>query len=340
VFPAWDILRKQFRHRYAIQVFDDGRMLSRNLVQVAEIWAPDASGLRLTLRGGSYGDLHEFRAATEGMTFLRGVGLPGRAWEEGRPVVLNHFRGGSGFVRVEAAAKAGLVAGVGFPIFHGRKCVAVCVLLFGGKESKTGVVEVWSPNGSSGQLSLVSGYHGHHDSFRRASALMKIPVGAGLPGLVYERGVPVLTDDLQDAGVFIRSAAAESASLTFGLGIPMFSADGVLSSVLVMLAGLRAPMARIVEIWVPDATGTSLVLDSAAYHHAEPPPENSRPTSYRRGEGLPGSIWHYQMPMVFDTSPPRAPDLTGTLGHRGLEMGIGLPILRGGELVAVVLLLS
>jgi GAF domain len=304
---------------------------SRDLLQVAEIWVPDESGHRLILQSGCYGQAKEFRSVSEAMEFRKGVGLPGRVWEAGRPIVLNHFRG-SGFLRADAAARAGLVAGLGFPVYRGGSCVAVCLLLFGGSEPQSSVFEVWAPEAASGELALVSGYHGQLDAFRRLSALMKIPPGVGLPGRVWEGRAPILLDRLDDSGAFFRAAAAETYGLSMGLGLPVFS-EGTLSSILLMLAGRGSPLARAIEVWVPNPSGDALVLKSSVYQTSTAPVPDR---SYRKGEGLAGAVWASLMPKVVDTNAYPSSESA----RDGIERGIGIPVVDGQRFTAAVLLLN
>jgi len=314
-------------------------VFSQSLLQVAEIWTPDPSGHSLTLQSGCYGESQDFRSVSAGMEFRKGVGLPGRVWESEQPIVLNHFRGGSGFMRSEAAARAGLVAGLGFPVFRGEKCAAVCLLLFGGPQPQAGVLEVWAPE-VSGALALVSGYHGQLDTFRRVSALMKIPSGIGLPGRVLEARAPMLLESLSDSTAFIRAAAAETYGLHSGLGLPIFS-DGVLTSIVVMLAGRSSPLARSVEVWVPNSNADELVLAASAYEtQALEAAAKAGPASFRKGQGLPGALWESGMPVVVDSRAEGADQLSATLATGDLEMGIGIPIFDGEMFRGAVLLLN
>jgi len=59
---------------------------AKTFIQASEVWVPD--GDKLVLGKGNYGDLAEFAAVSGAESFARGEGLPGKAWAEGRPVVL------------------------------------------------------------------------------------------------------------------------------------------------------------------------------------------------------------------------------------------------------------
>ena len=84
----------------------------KTLIQAAEVWVPDADGHLLEFGSGLYGGLVEFGAISRQMCFGRGEGLPGRAWDEGRPVLLKDLQGGY-FQRAAAARRAGLACAAG-----------------------------------------------------------------------------------------------------------------------------------------------------------------------------------------------------------------------------------
>ena len=314
-------------------------MALQSFVRVAEIWTPDAKAKCLRLQSGSYGPLSEFRAASETMTFAPGAGLPGRVWETRQPVVLNHFRDGSGFLRREAAARAGLSAGMGFPVHRGSELVGVCVLLCGHPNDVGGALEVWEPERDGTQLGLASGYYGDFDGFRRLSALVKFPMGVGLPGMTWRTRLPLVLDDLTDSGSFIRAAAAATYGLTTGLGVPLFFGSE-LTHVLVLLSARGTPIARVFEVWVPDTENQRLVLKTSAYLGADAMREAVVGLSYRRGQGLPGRVWETLTPWVLGDLKPTELVRADAARRSELSMGVGIPIIEHGRLSAVVMLLN
>ncbi len=60
-------------------------------VRVTEIWVPDGDVLKHA--GGNYAGKDGFACASAATSFAKGEGLPGKAWAEGRPVVLKGFDG-------------------------------------------------------------------------------------------------------------------------------------------------------------------------------------------------------------------------------------------------------
>ncbi|HET9960430.1 MAG TPA: GAF domain-containing protein [Polyangiaceae bacterium] len=93
--------------------------------------------------------------------------------------------------------------------------------------------ELWLPN-ARGQLSLDHSYYGPGLSeFATASQGLNFEPGEGLPGRVYESGLPLVFVGVH-ARPFVRAEAAEGAGLEYGIGIPFFEGAKV-SAVLTWL---------------------------------------------------------------------------------------------------------
>ena len=69
--------------------------------------------------------LEPFRRATESLSFLPGIGMPGKAWELARPVWVRDVRSDPGFERGLFAQDAGLAAGIAVPVLARDEVVAV-----------------------------------------------------------------------------------------------------------------------------------------------------------------------------------------------------------------------
>jgi PAS domain S-box-containing protein len=67
----------------------------------------------------------DFEAVSRHRSFARGVGLPGRVWEEGRPVWLRDVGEEENFPRAPVAAREGLRAAFGVPVWLGREVQGV-----------------------------------------------------------------------------------------------------------------------------------------------------------------------------------------------------------------------
>ncbi len=220
----------------------------RTFIEVTEVWVPDQEGERLTLAEGIYGSLHSFATASAEESFVKGEGLPGKAWAEARPVILKGFRG-SYFKRTEAAEAVGLTTAVAIPVFAGERLKAVLVFLCADDEQRTGAIEVWrAGEGPAAVLHLDDGYFGAAKHFAWVSQHTQFPRGQGLPGGVWAAGAPMLLRDLGGAYRFIRSESAGQAGLTTGLGLPI-PVPGEEVYVLTLLSARGTPIARRFELW-------------------------------------------------------------------------------------------
>lgn len=70
-------------------------------------------------------DATEFERACVTTTFVKGLGLPGRIWESGKPVWIPNLRKDRNFPRAAFAERSGLRAGFGFPILLGNEVLGV-----------------------------------------------------------------------------------------------------------------------------------------------------------------------------------------------------------------------
>lgn len=92
------------------------------------IWTLDSSQqvLRcLNVWHSPHLNLDAFRQASQGITFARGVGLPGRVWKSGKPSWITDVVSDPNFPRAAAAAQEGLHSGFAFPMKSGTEIVGV-----------------------------------------------------------------------------------------------------------------------------------------------------------------------------------------------------------------------
>ena len=95
------------------------------------------------------------------------------------------------------------------------------------------------------------------------------------------------------------------------------------------------------EMWVPDATGTRLELSPGWWATSSTQQtflrEVSSGLTLAPGEGLPGTVWRLKRPVWVDIA---AGDLggprRGAARAAGFAVGVGLPVLAGEEVVAVL----
>lgn len=299
----------------------------KTFVQASEVWVPN--GDRLVFATGDYGDLADFAAVSGKESFARGEGLPGKAWAEGRPVVLKGFEG-SYFKRTEAAKAAGLTSAVAVPVFDGALLKAVLVVLCGDDENRTGAIEVWRQDDTV--LKLDDGYYGAAKHFEWVSKHTQFPSGQGLPGGVWAAATPLLLRDLGTGYRFIRSEAAGQAGLTTGLGLPV-PVPGDAAYVLTLLSARGTPLARRFEIWdarsaVVGSKNEAVLVDGICAREGRLwVDETEEPRRVAAWNGVVGRVLGSGIPIVEGRQPGIA---------AGYDTMVALPIHRDGEISHIV----
>jgi hypothetical protein len=229
----------------------------RTFIRIAEVWTPSADGTVLELAGGLFDAAPAFGAISRQMCFGRAEGLPGHAWDEGRPILLRRLDG-SMFRRATAAQAAGLGCALAVPIFRGDALTSVVVLLCG-SDDEVGAIELWhnDPRVES-DLRLADGYFGAGTpELEDLSRDGFLPRGSGLPGEAWQRESAVFVDNIGTARNFLRAQTAASAGIVRALALPCSTRDRQ-TWVLSLLSSHSTPIARRVESWLPAADGTGL----------------------------------------------------------------------------------
>ena len=229
-------------------------------IKAAEVWLPSEDGQLLEFGSGTFGSARRFASISKSMCFGRGEGLPGRAWDEGRPVLLNDLA--DPYFRRTAAAQAdGLSCAVALPFFQRDKLTAVLVIFCSHGDGATAAMELWHNNAHiATDMTLVAGAYGPQGAaFESISHETSLPRGVGLPGQVWRRGEAIFMDDLGAKQYrFVRAEQVAAAGLKRGLAIPMESLRAADRHVLTFLVGARQPLAKRIERWVLNDAKTSL----------------------------------------------------------------------------------
>ena len=95
---------------------------------VGEFWEPDESGSVLRRSAAWHsGDAgaRAFVDECEGLTFTRGVGLPGRVWASGTPHAIEKLPEALNFPRMPLAARHGMMSALAFPVLVGNEFFGV-----------------------------------------------------------------------------------------------------------------------------------------------------------------------------------------------------------------------
>ncbi|HEX6241058.1 MAG TPA: hypothetical protein VFZ61_09195, partial [Polyangiales bacterium] len=227
---------------------------------------------------------------------------------------------------------------VALPFFAGSTLLAITVLWCQAMVSEVSCVEMWEPNALR-ELMLADGYHGAFHAFERLSRVMRFQAGSGIPGLTWQRKLPLVTGDVSSSTSFLRAAAAREIGIRSALSLPL-SRSGSLNSVALFLSAGSPPLGRAVEIWMPDPQ-QRLHVSEALY---APPlskfERDNRCVEFQPGHGLVGKVFDTGLPLAMERRAEEA--FSGHVGtaEADLSLAVGLPIHDGRAVRAVVTLLA
>ena len=300
----------------------------KTFIKVTEIWVPDSQRTQLEFGSGLYGALTDFKAVSERQRFAYDEGLPGKAWSEGKPVVLTEFED-SYFKRTDAAKQAGLTCGIAIPIFSGDFLLAVVMFLCGDDEEHAGAIEVWGCTVPE-ELAVIAGYYGSLHHFAALSKQLSFAKGQGVPGQVWQSGMPVLIEDIGRPEQFVRGLEAQQAGITTCLGIPVSGSGGQVS-VMTFLSAKATPIAKRIQIWIPNAESTQLICQQGYSKTSNDLAQLFETITVNKGEGALGRVWLTGMPVISGNHESGyQPELDN------LSAMLAIPVIETGKLKAIV----
>ncbi|MAY19958.1 MAG: GAF domain-containing protein [Erythrobacteraceae bacterium] len=224
--------------------------MTSTFIKAVEIWVPNAARTKLTLKTGYYGELDYFERISRGMQFAYDEGLPGKCWAAGHPLMLKDL-GNSYFKRGEEAMTVGLTSATAIPHFNGNDLTAVTVLFCGDNAHHVGAIELWHAPAGEPQMALYDGYFGRAEKFKFSARHTQFSRKIGLPGIVWDSGLPLIMEDLGRSEAFLRRDDAAKIGIGRGVGIPV-STRGPDHWVLVLLSAQSSPIAQRFTLWLPD----------------------------------------------------------------------------------------
>lgn len=308
--------------------------LATQSATVFEVWTPNQDGSALEHCGGSYGEFEGLRLLSEETRFAWGSGLPGMVLASQAPVVLNRVRTAN-FVRAESARAAGLTAGIGLPVVAGDVVRSVLTILTS-RESTNFVCEIWRGDDARSELRLRDGFYGKYCGFQSISAITRFSYGQGLPGKVWNSGMPHVIENLGASPEFLRASDARQGGLYTGIGFPVATGNGM--QVVLLLSSKQAPLFKACEIWKPSDHGGTLELVEAAYGDLHDLRPSAAGIPLAPSKGIAGRVWASRSALVVNDLAKVEPLRTHQAIDAGVTTAIGYPIHRDDKVCAVVVL--
>ena len=131
---------------------------------------------------------------------------------------------------------------------------------------KTGWVlgQAWVPNADANVLDLVAGWYcddGELKPFRAVSEASHFKLGVGLPGRVWQSKQPAWVEDVTNDPNFPRAAAARTAGLKTGVGIPILARGKVIAVLEFFMRESRSQNEQLVKVIAAVAAQLGLVME-------------------------------------------------------------------------------
>jgi GAF domain len=309
-----------------------------SFIKACEVWTPTPDASMLEFGAGLFGTATAFGNITRGMCFGRGEGLPGRAWDEGRPIVLKDLQH-SYFRRGAAAAAAGIHAAVALPIFTEDRLSAVLVLFCADAMAAAGAIELWHNNPRvSTDMTLVDGHFGAGgEQLEALSRDTYLPRGSGLPGMAWQRGAAVLIDDLGQSPRFLRGEDTRALGIRRGLAIPCPSL-GDDHHVLSLLSASATPIAQRIESWAPNADGSALQRLFGYCEHTGALPCGDEGPALAAATGSIARAFASAVPQVQADVATEPQGISAAAADAGLNSLLAIPLVSDGSVGEVVVL--
>jgi hypothetical protein len=196
-------------------------------IGAVELWHNNAElSHEMTLVDGYYGTAKELEFNSRHTAFLRGYGLPGRAWKQDTPVLIKDIGEARQFLRADAAASLGLNVGLAIPYTNGGNETWVVSFLSARSTPLARRFEIWRPDADDGTLRFDCGYCSSGADLDKFFSGKTIRSGEGALGQAFASASPVIGSELTgEASIAARAAA--KAGLRQSVVLPVISGDKV-----------------------------------------------------------------------------------------------------------------
>lgn len=166
-----------------------------NVVGATEIWHnADGNENELKLVDGYYGELENFEWISRRLTIMRGRGLPGKAWDAGKPIIIDDISLSNSFMRANHAAEVGITTGLAIPFSYPESEVQILTLLSAKGTPIARRFEIWVPNEDCTALHFDSGHCYVETDLALKYANRGISKGEGPIGESWLSGRPLVAD--------------------------------------------------------------------------------------------------------------------------------------------------
>lgn len=202
------------------------------------------------------------------------------------------------------------------------------------------VIEIWTPDTDSKNLTLSDSYYGQYDNFNTESKKFSFAYNEGLPGTAWAQSKPIVITDL-DHSCFQRKTAARDSGITCAIALPIFAGQFLLS-VVVFLCGDEEELQGAIEVWAENPElENELQLVDGYYGSLEKLEWISRRISFQKGKGLPGNIWDYHIPVIITDLPSSSTFLRASNAQlAGITTAFGIPFIFDKKREFVISFLS
>jgi len=170
-----------------------------------ELWANNNEN-ELRLQDGYFGELSRFEWISRKLTIMRGRGLPGNAWEQAKPIVIQDLSNSSSFLRAINAAEAGISTGLAIPFYYSESAVQVLALLSAKGTPIAKCFEIWLRDEEKQCLEFDSGNCSTGEDLTQKYQNTQIKKGEGILGECWLTGRPLVhknADNRQDVILYL-----------------------------------------------------------------------------------------------------------------------------------------
>lgn len=169
-------------------------LISGRAAGAVEVWVNNETNRNneLRLEEGYYGELSRFEWVSRKLTMMKDFGLPGSAWAEEIPVLIEDISTSNSFLRQQAAAESGMKLGIAMPYCRDLDQVDIVTVLSSTDTPIAKQFEVWLPDSNRETLVFYKGYIGEldQDQLQLLYASQTYEKGEGVLGEAWLSGRP------------------------------------------------------------------------------------------------------------------------------------------------------